>query len=98
MFWADIAYGVQCECKWSDVCFNDHPSGETYNQYKLKDSGDFGKSYCAGRTEPCKDMKAHEEEKKAKEEEEAAKLSTASAVVTSSLVAIVVAGVGAALV
>ena len=96
LFWSLIAYGVQCECKWSELCSNDHPSGNLYNEYKLKDGVGFQKSYCTGRDEPCKDKVVSE-----KEQEEARKkaeeLEAGSVIATTSLAVIVVALVGALL-
>ena len=92
-FWAAITYGVQCKCKWSDVCSNDNPSGAQYNSWKLQ-SGEAMKGYCSGKkgTEPCQDKGTFEEAKKA-EEDDLGMAATA----TTSLTAIVLAGVGAAL-
>ena len=92
-FWAAISYGVQCKCKWSDVCSNDNPSGAQYNSWKLQ-SGEAMKGYCSGKkgTEPCQDKGTFEEAKKA-EEDDLGMAATA----TTSLTAIVLAGVGAAL-
>lgn len=93
IFWAAITYGVQCKCKWSDVCSNDHPSGAQYNSWTLQ-SGEALKGYCSGKkgTEPCQDKGTFEEAKKAEEDD-----LDMAATATTSLTAIVLAGVGAAL-
>lgn len=92
-FWAAISYGVQCKCKWSDVCTNPNPNGAQYNSWTLQ-TGSSMKGYCTGKkgTEPCQDKGTFEEAKKA-EEDDLGMAATA----TTSLTAIVLAGVGAAL-